>query len=59
MTHRSTGAECLEQGILRRWSKQGTEDLDIGNGNGYNVTHQATPTSTADSMSVYTWMKNI
>lgn len=35
-----TGAECLEPGVLRRWLKHSTENLDIGNDNGFSVTLQ-------------------
>lgn len=38
---RATGAECLESGVLSRWLKHSTENLDIGNDNGYTVTLQA------------------
>lgn len=38
---RATGAECLETGVLSRWLKHSTENLDIGNDNGYTVTLQA------------------
>ena len=38
---RATGAECLEPGVLSRELKHSTEDLDIGNDNGYDVTYQA------------------
>ena len=36
----TTGAESFEPGIMERKLKSRTEDLYIGDDNGYNVKHQ-------------------